>query len=38
MMAVMMGIKSASHSSTRYVGTGSGMHDFLVAIRVMFLH
>ena len=28
MMAVMVGIKSSRHSCTRYVGTGSSMHDF----------
>ena len=36
MMAVMVGIKSSRHSCTRYVGTGSSMHDFLGALTMMF--
>ena len=36
MMAVMVGIKSSRHSCTRYVGTGSSMHDFSGALRMMF--
>ena len=36
MMAVMVGIKSSRHSCTRCVGTGSGMHDFFGALRIMF--
>ena len=36
MMAVMVGIKSSRHSCTRYVGTGSSMHDFFGALRMIF--
>ena len=36
MTAVMVGITSSRHSCTRYVGTGSGMHDFFGALRMMF--
>ena len=35
-MAVMVGIKSSRHSCTRYVRTGSSMHDFFRALRMMF--
>ena len=36
MMAVMVGIKSSRYSCTRYVGTGSNMHDFFGALRMVF--
>ena len=36
MVAMMVVIKSSRHSCTRYVGTGSRMHDFFGALRMTF--